>query len=131
MRQTQQKGEFLVNTKSEDSKVDGRVESEPRCDKSFIQKEMKDAMKRVEKILRDSKVALSDAIEEGTISAKRRLRRVRAAADGYLDDATHQVRGNPWAAVGLAFGAGALVGGLLLLASRGGNKLQAPGTSKE
>lgn len=81
--------------------------------------EIKDAVQRAQDGFNASKGAFTETLEEGKTSANRLVNSGLGVAEGYLDDATYQVRRNPRAAVAMAFGAGALAGALFgLLAPR-------------
>ena len=95
----------------DDSRIDERTEIRPEYE-ALAQDEIKDAVGRLEKSFDASRAAISQTLEEGRISAERLLRRGRDTAEGYLDDATYQVKRNPGTAVALAFGAGAIAGAL-------------------
>ncbi len=110
-----------MKTTLEDSKTDERREANPDSDPALIRDEINEALKRMEKSLDASKAALSDTLEEGKFSAERLVRLGRDVAEGYIDNATHQLRRNPQAAVAMAFGVGAIAGVLFgLLTLRGG-----------
>ena len=107
------------------SRIDDRAEPKPDCDATFMRAEIKDAVKRVERSFDASKSAVADTLEEAKVSAERLLKHCRETAEGYLDDATYQVRQNPWATVALAFGAGAIAGVLFGLLAPRDRKLEA------
>lgn len=58
------------------------------------------------------KEVVSEAVEDGVKSALKAVKQGRVRAEDALDDARHAVRKNPVEAVGIAFLAGALLGGL-------------------
>jgi hypothetical protein len=112
-----------MRTTLEDSSIDERTDAKSDVDAASIREEINEALKRMEKGLNESQAALSETLEEGKISAERILRRGRHVADTYLDDAMHQIKHNPQAAIALAFGVGAVAGVLFgLLAPRGKSK---------
>jgi ElaB/YqjD/DUF883 family membrane-anchored ribosome-binding protein len=52
------------------------------------------------------KEVVADAVEDGINAAKRAVKQGRRAAEGFIDDAEHQVRRNPLSAIGVSFGIG-------------------------
>ncbi len=101
-----------MKTTLDDSRTAERADPKADNDEVFNRDEMKAAVERLESSFNASRAAVSEALEEGRISAERLLRRGRNAAEDYLDDATYQVKRNPGTAVALAFGAGAIAGAL-------------------
>ncbi len=69
---------------------------------------VEDALREVSKIR--SKV--SEAVEEGVRTANQAMKRSRHAAEDLIEDVRHSVKQRPIEALGLAFGAGILAGGL-------------------
>jgi ElaB/YqjD/DUF883 family membrane-anchored ribosome-binding protein len=69
---------------------------------------VEDALREVSKIR--SKV--SDAVEDGVRTANQAMKRSRHAAEDLIEDVRHSVKQRPFEALGLAFGAGILAGGL-------------------
>lgn len=70
----------------------------------------------VEQALREVsriKSMVSEAVEDGVKSAVKAIKQGRNAAGDAIVDARHTVRQRPFQAVGVVFGAGVLVGGLL------------------
>lgn len=76
----------------------------------------------VEQALRDVsriKATVTEAVEDGVKSAVRAIKQGRSAAEDAIVDARHTVRQRPFQSIGVVFGAGVLVGGLLAwMASR-------------
>ncbi len=123
-----------MNSTLEGSKTDERREAKPDYDAALIRDEINESVKRMEKSLDASKAALSDMLDEGKISAERLVKLGRDVAEGYIDNATYQLKRNPLATVAVAFGVGAIAGVLLgLTTPRGGRKLALTsiGSSKE
>lgn len=58
----------------------------------------------------EGKILADDFVEIGKRKAQRMIRRGREAGEDYLDDATHHIKHHPWQAVGIAAGAGVVVG---------------------
>lgn len=56
------------------------------------------------------KSIITDAVEDGVKSALSTIKEGRHAAEDALDDAKHAVKQNPFEAVGIAFGAGIVMG---------------------
>jgi ElaB/YqjD/DUF883 family membrane-anchored ribosome-binding protein len=59
------------------------------------------------------KAMVTDAVEEGVETALRAIKQGRVAAEDAIYDARHVVKRNPLQAVGVVFGAGVMIGGLL------------------
>ena len=70
---------------------------------------VEEALREVSRI----KSVVSEAVEDGVKSAVKTLRQGRVAAEDAIDDARRTVRQKPFQAVGVVFGLGVLVGGLL------------------
>jgi ElaB/YqjD/DUF883 family membrane-anchored ribosome-binding protein len=69
---------------------------------------LEDVLKEASKF----KAVVAEAVEDGVKSALRAVKQGRHRAEDALDDAKHAVRKNPVEAVGIAFVAGLLAGGL-------------------
>jgi ElaB/YqjD/DUF883 family membrane-anchored ribosome-binding protein len=70
----------------------------------------------VEDVLREvskMKSMVADAVEDGVQSALRAIKQGRDAAEDAIHDAKHAVRQNPFQAMGVVFGAGVMIGGLV------------------
>lgn len=74
---------------------------------------MKEAAKRVEKGLNDSKAAVSAKLEEGRIAAERLLKHSRYAVEDGIEESTHQIKRHPLSSLAIAFAAGAALGFLI------------------
>lgn len=70
---------------------------------------VEDALREVSKI----RSIVSEAVEDGVRSANQAMKRSRHAAEDMIDDVRHTVKQRPFESVGVAFGVGALTGGLL------------------
>jgi ElaB/YqjD/DUF883 family membrane-anchored ribosome-binding protein len=68
-----------------------------------------DALREVSKI----RSIVKDAVEDGVRSASQAIRHGRYAAEDAIEEAKHRVKRRPLQAMGLAFAAGVLAGGLL------------------
>jgi ElaB/YqjD/DUF883 family membrane-anchored ribosome-binding protein len=75
--------------------------------------EMKEARKRVEKGLNDSKAAVSAKFEDGKEAAERLLKRGRHAVEDCVEETAHQIKHYPMRSVAVAFAAGAALGFLV------------------
>lgn len=74
-----------------------------------------DALREVARI----KSVVTDAVEEGVKSAMKAIKQGREAAEDMIGDARYTVKRRPFQAMGVVFGAGVLIGGLVTwLASR-------------
>lgn len=74
----------------------------------------------VEDVLREVtkfKAIVTDAVEDGVESALRAIKQGRNAAEDAIYDTRRAVRHNPFQAMGVVFGAGVLIGGLVTWAS--------------
>lgn len=69
---------------------------------------VEDALREVSKL----RSIVSEAVEDGVRSANQAMKRGRHAAEDLVDDVRHSVKQRPFESLGLAFGAGLLVGGL-------------------
>ena len=70
---------------------------------------MQDVTSEVSRI----KCLLAEAVDEGVKQSVRSLKRGRHAAEDAVEDARHRVKQYPFAAVGIALGAGLVLGGLV------------------
>jgi ElaB/YqjD/DUF883 family membrane-anchored ribosome-binding protein len=68
-----------------------------------------DALREVSKI----RSIVKDAVEDGVRSASQAIRHGRYAAEDAIEEAKHTVKQRPLQAMGIAFAAGVLAGGLL------------------
>jgi ElaB/YqjD/DUF883 family membrane-anchored ribosome-binding protein len=64
------------------------------------------------KILNGGLAEVTDRLEDGVRSARRAVKHGRYAVEDILEDAQHAVKRNPFGAVGIAFVAGLLAGGV-------------------
>jgi ElaB/YqjD/DUF883 family membrane-anchored ribosome-binding protein len=62
--------------------------------------------------------AFSEAIEDGKVETRRAFKRSRRAAEDLIDETELRIRRAPFISVGIALGAGALVGALIALRFR-------------
>lgn len=67
------------------------------------------SFRRISKI----RSTVADAVEDGVRSANQAIRHGRYAAEDAFDEAKHAVKQRPFQAVGMAFAAGIVAGGLL------------------
>ena len=56
---------------------------------------------------------VTEAVEDGVESAVKALKQGRHAAEDAIDDARHTIKQKPFQAMGVVFGAGVLVGGMI------------------
>ena len=70
---------------------------------------VEDALREVSRM----KTVVTEAVEDGMKSALKAIKQGRNAAEDVISDARHTVKQRPFQAVGVVFGAGVLVGGLL------------------
>jgi len=70
---------------------------------------IEEALREISRI----KVVVSEAVEDGVKSAMKTIKQGRSAAEDAIDEARHVVKQKPFQAVGVVFGVGVLVGGLL------------------
>jgi ElaB/YqjD/DUF883 family membrane-anchored ribosome-binding protein len=70
---------------------------------------VEDALREVAKV----KSMVTDAVEEGVRAAVKAIKQGRYAAEDALGEAKHAVKKRPLEAIGIAFAAGVLAGGLL------------------
>lgn len=62
--------------------------------------------------LAEVKNRFTDSLEDGVRSARHAIKHGRHAVEDIIEDAQHTVKQKPFGAVGIAFGAGILVGGI-------------------
>lgn len=70
---------------------------------------VEEALREVSRI----KSTITEAVEDGVRTAVKAIKQGRNTAEDVISDARHTVRQRPFQAVGVVFGAGVLVGGLL------------------
>ena len=58
--------------------------------------------------------AVSEAIEDGKVAARRAVKRSYNRAEDLMDDAAYRVKKSPLQSVGVCFGVGVLVGAILV-----------------
>ena len=75
--------------------------------------DLKEAAKRVEKGVNDSKAAVSAKLEDGRIAAERFLKHSRYAVEDGIEETAHQIKRHPLRSFAIAFAAGAAVGFLI------------------
>jgi ElaB/YqjD/DUF883 family membrane-anchored ribosome-binding protein len=69
--------------------------------------DMEDVSKRIEKGVRNAKDAVSETLEDGKIAAERLLKRSRYAVEDGIDETARTVKRNPFSSLAIAFAAGA------------------------
>jgi len=70
---------------------------------------IEEALREVSRI----KSMVTEAVEDGVKSAMKTIKQGRNAAEDAIDEARHTVKQKPFQSIGVVFGAGVLVGGLL------------------
>ncbi len=75
--------------------------------------DLKEAARRVEKGLNDSKTAFSAKLEEGRVVAERLLKHGRYAVEDGIEETAHRIKRHPLSAFAIAFAAGAVLGFLV------------------
>jgi len=75
--------------------------------------DLKEAAKRVEKGLNDSKTAFSAKLDEGRTAAERFLKHSRYAVEDGIDETAHRIKRHPLGFFAIAFAAGAALGFLV------------------
>ena len=71
---------------------------------------LENAVREVSKV----RTIVADTLEQGVRSASHAIRHGRRAVEDAVEEVKHTVKRRPFEAVGLAFAAGALAGGLLI-----------------
>ena len=64
------------------------------------------------KLLNGGLAEVTDRLEDGVRSARRAVKQGRYAVEDIIEDAQHAVKQKPFGAVGIAFAAGILAGGV-------------------
>ena len=64
------------------------------------------------KLLNGGLAEVTDRLEDGVRSARRAVKHGRDAVEDFIEDAEHAVKQKPLGAVGIAFAAGILAGGV-------------------
>jgi len=69
------------------------------------------------------KKAVTDAVDNGVVAAKRAVKQGRRAAEDMVDDAEYRIKQRPFSALGVTFGVGMGLGAVIgvLLARNGRN----------
>jgi ElaB/YqjD/DUF883 family membrane-anchored ribosome-binding protein len=69
------------------------------------------------------KKAVTDAVDNGVVAAKRAVKQGRRAAEDMVDDAEYRIKQRPFSALGVTFGVGMGLGAVIgvLLARNGHN----------
>jgi len=69
------------------------------------------------------KKAVTDAVDNGVVAAKRAVKQGRRAAEDIVDDAEYRIKQRPFSALGVTFGVGMGLGAVIgvLLARNGRN----------
>jgi ElaB/YqjD/DUF883 family membrane-anchored ribosome-binding protein len=89
------------------------TEAPPACGGKCLGTDLKETAKRFEKGLNDSKAAVSEKLEEGRIGAERLLKHSRYAVEDGIEETVHQIKRHPLRSLAFAFAAGAAVGFLV------------------
>lgn len=87
--------------------------SEARRGRAGCGQDARELGKRIERAVDDAKDAVSAKLEDGKFAAERLLKRSRYAAEDGLEEAVHTIKRNPLGAVAIAFAAGAALGFLV------------------
>jgi ElaB/YqjD/DUF883 family membrane-anchored ribosome-binding protein len=67
------------------------------------------------------KEAVSDAVDNGIVAAKRAVKQGRRAAEDLVDDAEYRVKQHPFSSLGISFGVGVGLGAAIgILLARNG-----------
>ena len=101
-----------MDTVLAESKIKKDTEARAGCAEVCLT-DMREAAKRVEKGLNDSKAAVSAKLEDGRIAAERLLKHSRYAVEDGIEEATHQIKRHPLGSLAIAFAAGAALGFLV------------------
>src|ERR1700677_2525629 len=72
-----------------------------------------EAAKRLEQCVNDAKDAITAKLEDAEIAVERLVKRSRYAVEDGIEEAAHQVRRNPVASLAIAFAAGAALAFLM------------------
>jgi ElaB/YqjD/DUF883 family membrane-anchored ribosome-binding protein len=99
-----------MDTVLAESKIEKTNKAQASCGGACLGSEIKEAAKRVEKGLNDSKEAVSAKLEDGRIAAKRFLKHSRYAAEDGIEEIAHQIKRHPLSSLAIAFATGAALG---------------------
>ncbi len=102
-----------MDTVLAESKIEKPNKAQVGCGGACLGSEMKEAAKRVENGLNDSKEAVSAKLEDGRIAAERLLKHGRYAVEDGIEETAHQIKRHPLSSLAIAFAAGAALGFLV------------------
>jgi ElaB/YqjD/DUF883 family membrane-anchored ribosome-binding protein len=102
-----------MDTVFAEPRIEKTTEAGAGCAGTCLGTDLKDAAKRIEKGLNDSKAAVSAKLEDGRIAAERLLKRSRYAVEDGIEETSHQIKRHPLRFFAIAFAAGAAVGFLM------------------
>jgi ElaB/YqjD/DUF883 family membrane-anchored ribosome-binding protein len=88
-----------------------------------ILEKTKEVREQLESEVKRAKEAVTDAVDNGIVAAKRAVKQGRRAAEDLVDDAEYRVKQHPFSALGVSLGIGVGLGAALgiLLARNGRN----------
>jgi hypothetical protein len=76
--------------------------------------DMRDAIKKMEKTLNETRTAITEKIDDAQCAAERMVKRSRHALEDGIEDTTHTIRTYPISSVAVGIAAGAALGVIVM-----------------
>jgi ElaB/YqjD/DUF883 family membrane-anchored ribosome-binding protein len=102
-----------MDTVFAEPKIENTTEARAGSAGACFGTDLKEAAKRVEKGINNSKAAVSAKLEDGKIAAERLLKHSRYAVEDGIEETSYQIKRHPLRFFAIAFAAGAAVGFLI------------------
>ena len=96
-----------------ESKVDKSADARSGCTATCCGHDMQEGVKRMEKEVDKAKAAISAKLEDGKIAAERLLKRSRYAVEDGIEQTAHDIKRHPFRSVAIGLAAGAVLGFLV------------------
>lgn len=102
-----------METFAPDASAERSTEAQAACEGTCLGTDLKEAARRFEKGLNDSKAAASAKLKDARIAADRLVKLTRYAVEDGIEETTHQIKRHPLGSLAIAFAAGAALGFLI------------------